>query len=82
MNDLIDHVQNTALFQLMAEGDEDAFKKIFESFWPQVYGTSLRLSKSPEQARDLSQDIFLRLWEGREKLAAIKSPESYIYNIP
>lgn len=67
------------LFDRLADGDAGAFKVIFEMYWPQVYGTTLRLTKSPEQAKDLSQDIFIRLWENREKLKEVQRPESYIY---
>lgn len=68
-----------SLFSRMAGGDPDAFKEIFNTCWSQVYGTTLRLTKSPEQAKDLAQDIFLRLWENREKLKGIQNPQSYIY---
>lgn len=67
------------LFSSVADGDPYAFKEIFDTCWPQVYGTSLRLTKSPEQAKDLAQDIFIRLWESREKLRGVQKPQSYIY---
>ena len=47
----------TDLFNKVALGDEKAFKTIFDSYWPQVYGTSLHLTKKPELARDLSQEV-------------------------
>ncbi|MEO7048275.1 MAG: sigma-70 family RNA polymerase sigma factor [Ferruginibacter sp.] len=67
------------LFRRIAEGDQQAFKEVFDACWPQVYGTTLRLIKSPEQAKDLAQDIFMRLWENREKLKTVQNPQSYIY---
>lgn len=63
----------------MAQGDQQAFRSVFDHYWPQVYGTSLRLTRSPELARDLSQDIFLRLWENRERLSGVQHPDSYLY---
>lgn len=68
-----------SVFRRMADGDPNAFKEIFDTCWPQVYGTTLRLTKSPEQAKDLAQDIFMRLWENREKLKGIQNPQSYLY---
>jgi len=67
------------LFALVAEGDDRAFRQVFDKYWPQVYGSSLRLCKSPELAKDLSQDIFVRLWESRERLKELNKPESYLY---
>lgn len=48
-------------------------------YWPQVYGTSLHLTKSPEQAKDLAQDLFLKLWENRTKLAEVSNVAAYLY---
>lgn len=67
------------LFALVAEGDDHAFRQVFDKYWPQVYGSSLRLCKSPELAKDLSQDIFVRLWESRARLKELNKPESYLY---
>jgi RNA polymerase sigma-70 factor (family 1) len=63
----------------IANGDEHSFRIFFNELWPQVYGTSLRLTRSPEQAKDLSQEIFLRVWENRTKLPEVTKPESYLY---
>lgn len=65
----------------ISKGDEGAFKILFETFWPQVYGTSLRLTRLPEQAKDLSQEIFLRLWENRTKLPEVVNVGSYLYTV-
>lgn len=78
MNNSELHINND-LFRLVATGDERAFQVLFNEYWPKVYGTSLRLTHSPEQARDLSQDIFIKLWEQRARLEGVQNPESYIY---
>lgn len=64
-----------------AAGYEAAFKKLFLHYWPQVYGTSLHLTKSPELAKDLAQDLFLKLWENRAKLAAVDHLAAYLYTL-
>ena len=51
----------------VALGDQHAFALFFNYHWPQVYGTGLRLTKSPEKAQDLAQDIFIKLWENRHR---------------
>jgi RNA polymerase sigma-70 factor (ECF subfamily) len=69
------------LLQRLAAGDKQAYQQLFEHYWEQVYGTGLRLTKSPEQAKDLAQDIFLKLWDNREKLSPIKDLRSYLFII-
>jgi RNA polymerase sigma-70 factor (ECF subfamily) len=63
----------------IALGDQQAFALFFNYHWPQVYSTGLRLTKSPEKAQDLAQDIFIKLWENRHKLIEIKEEDAYIY---
>ena len=71
MTDLSIHIDKALLLQI-AEGDENAFAALFKAFWPQVYGTGLRITRSPEQAKDLAQDIFIRVWDNRAQLPEVK----------
>lgn len=59
------------LLQRIAQGDPHAFRQIFTTYSRQVYTLCLKLTKDSEQARDLTQEIFARLWTRREKLGAV-----------
>jgi RNA polymerase sigma-70 factor (family 1) len=65
----------------VAEGNEIAFRTLYLRYWSQVYGTAFHLTRSPELARDLAQDIFIKVWEGRAKLRSIQKIEAYIYTL-
>ncbi|MDR3712991.1 MAG: sigma-70 family RNA polymerase sigma factor [Puia sp.] len=69
------------LLRLVAKGDKDAYQEIFRRYWSQVYGTCLRLTKSPEFSKDLAQEIFLKLWDHRLKLPDVKKLDAYLYTI-
>ncbi len=56
-------VAETALVEALRAGDEDAFEEIFRRHYPVVYGVLLRLTGSPEEAEDLAQEVFLRLYQ-------------------
>lgn len=75
-----DHIDRNLLLSLAA-GDKDAYGLVFEKCWDQVYGVAFRLTKSPEMARDLAQDIFLKLWDHRQKLPEVKNFPSFLYTI-
>ena len=75
------HHSEPALLKRLAAGDVDAFQSIYDKYWSHVYGVALRLTKSPEQSRDLSQDIFLKLWTNREKAATIDNIEKYLFTV-
>ncbi len=67
------------LLAAIAAGDEKAFRVMAESYWSRVYYNTLTLVKSPAVAQDLTQDIFLKIWLQRDKLAAVESFRTYIY---
>jgi len=69
------------LLLLAAKDDIQAYQQLFDRYWNQVYSTGLRLTKSPEQAKDLAQDIFLKLWDNRGKLPEINDLSAYLYTI-
>ncbi|MGF6848908.1 RNA polymerase sigma-70 factor (family 1) [Chitinophaga sp. W3I9] len=73
------HANEQELLLSVAKGDERSFQVLVKQYWPQVYGTALRLTRSPEQAKDLSQDIFLKLWNNRAKLPGVEKVGTFIY---
>lgn len=75
-----DHIDHNVLL-LLAAGDKDAYASVFEKYWDRVYGAAMRLTKSPEMARDLAQDIFLKLWDQRHQLPGVKNFPSFLYAI-
>jgi RNA polymerase sigma-19 factor, ECF subfamily len=52
----------------ISQGDPSAFRRIFTDWSRQVYTLCVKVTKDPEQAKDLTQEIFARLWTKREKL--------------
>ncbi|WP_161964240.1 RNA polymerase sigma factor [Chitinophaga flava] len=75
----MDHSNEKQWLLSVASGDERSFRQLVQQYWPQVYGTALRLTRSPEQAKDLSQDIFLKLWNNRSKLSEVDNAGTFIY---
>lgn len=70
-----------ALLQQIAQGDEYAFKQIFELYNKSVYSFVLRFVHSKADAEEIVQDTFFILWQRRDKLPAIEHPKNYIYTI-
>lgn len=66
---------------MIANGDTEAYRQVFDHYWDRVYGAALLLTKSPEQSKDLAQDIFLKLWDNRSKLRGIRNFSAYLYII-
>ena len=69
------------LFTAIAKGDEVAFTKIFYHYNKRLYPFVLSLLHSEVWAEEVVQDVFLKLWSSRQKLAEVESPQSYIFRM-
>jgi RNA polymerase sigma-70 factor, Bacteroides expansion family 1 len=68
------------LLQLKA-GDEGSFAQLYALYSPRMYGFLLKLTKREETAREILQEVFIRLWERRGTLDPDRSFRSYIFRI-
>ena len=69
------------LLELVAAGDEKAFADLFNRYSDLLGAVILRFSGSPAMAEDLVQDIFLKVWMGREALAEVRNFKTWLYVI-
>lgn len=69
------------LLSSLKSGDEKAFETIYQQFSGRLYGSLLNLVKSEEIARELLQDVFLKVWEKRELIDPGRSFRSYLFRI-
>ena len=67
--------------QRLIIGNHDAFKALFMKYFPKMKYFIAHMVKSDDVAEELSQDIFMKIWEQREKLDKVKSFNSYIYRM-
>jgi RNA polymerase sigma-70 factor (ECF subfamily) len=56
------------LIQSLKAGSYKAFDRIYRMYAKRLYAYSLRFTKSPEDAEEIVQDVFVRLWTDREKI--------------
>lgn len=64
----------------LSEGDQSAFRAVFEHYYPRVCEFVRRLVKSDALAEDVAQDIFVKVWERREIFGVeVRSFGNYIY---
>lgn len=69
------------LLERVAYGDRAAFRALFDEYYPKVYGFLRGILPVPEDASDLSQEIFVKIWLMRAALPDIVSFNSYIYRM-
>lgn len=63
------------------DGDERAFAALFERFRRPLYVFALRMLGDADAARDLVQDVFVRVWERRAQLDRPESFRSWLFAV-
>jgi RNA polymerase sigma-70 factor (family 1) len=69
-----DRVEDKLLLLKLKEGNEWAFDALYEKYWRGLYAAAFKRMDDPDQAKDITQDVFLQLWLKRE--------EAHIENLP
>lgn len=71
-------INERELLEKISKGSESAFSEIFDYYRPYIYSFGLKLSKSNEVAKEIVQDIFLKVWFGRDRLIGIENFSAYL----
>lgn len=69
------------MIDAIKRGDEFAFEQAYVQHRGRVYGYFLKKTKNPEDARDLLQVTFLKLWQYRQSLSTEYLLEQHIFHI-
>jgi len=65
----------------MAEGDDAAFNLVVQEYAGKIYAVALGYIKIVESAEDITQEVFYKMWKGREKMDRIDSLKDYLFII-
>lgn len=61
------------------QGDTEAFYQLYEQFADQLYNYGIRITSDNALVEDCIHDLFVELWEKRERLGTIHSFKHYSY---
>ncbi|UZR98969.1 RNA polymerase sigma factor [Chondrinema litorale] len=65
----------------ITKGDVFAFKILYHFFYPKVYTFIKKHLHNPEDSEELTQDLFLKIWESRERINTSHPIDGYIFKI-
>lgn len=66
------------LWKDFLKGEVEAYEQLFKAYYSDLYGYGLKLSKRPELVKDTIQELFVKLWERRERLSEVDSIKGYL----
>ena len=67
------------LIQALKQGSSKAFDSIYQMYSKRLYAYSLQFTKSPEEAEEIVQDVFIRLWNNRERIKQEETLRSLLF---
>lgn len=76
-NDLYSTLPDEMLGRLLFTGDAKAYEAIYRRHWRPLFTAACWKTNSRVVAEELVQDLFVKLWENRQK-TLIENPEAYL----
>lgn len=69
---------DNVLFDLLKQGDEVAFGKIYNLYWAELYNAAYKRLPEKEKCQDIIQNIFTDLWNRKAELD-LEKPLAYLH---
>ncbi|MGV8094628.1 MAG: RNA polymerase sigma factor [Mangrovibacterium sp.] len=70
-----------ALLHSLKNGDQQAFERVFKQYAQKLFSFSLSYLKDEEEAQEVVQEVFLKIWLNRITLKTDTSFQSYLFTI-
>lgn len=67
------------LILLLREGDNTAFKEIYNRYWDNLFNSAFKRLRNAELCEEIVQDVFTKLWIKREGLAFVTGLSNYLF---
>lgn len=77
----VDITQEKFVVELLKQGNENAFDALFRDYAPKIYNFSYRYLKSREEAEEVVQETFMRVWEARQCIDTDYSFSGFLFTI-
>jgi RNA polymerase sigma factor (sigma-70 family) len=69
------------LIRLLIDGDETAYRSLMEQYADMVYNTSLSVLQNANDAEDITQEVFIEVFQSIHKFEKKSSLKTWIYRI-
>ncbi|NWJ50429.1 MAG: sigma-70 family RNA polymerase sigma factor [Bacteroidetes bacterium] len=70
--------QESVLWIQFREGEKNALGSLFELYYDDLYAYGMKLTGNEELVRDSIQDLFVKLWESRNRIKTVKQVKPYL----
>jgi len=74
-------IDDLELFHQFALGREDAFRSIFETYFPLLVSYVFRITHTQHTAEEITQEAFLRFWQKRSTFSDTSELKAWLYKV-
>ncbi len=78
MSDTNKNIDTAKLSTAIRGGDKEAFRRYYEKTLLYLVAKIQKMTGDRDEAWDIAQDTFVKLWEGRERIDPDKSPDGFV----
>ncbi|SNY99373.1 RNA polymerase sigma-70 factor [Flagellimonas pacifica] len=78
-NDL--NIKKSTLFQLVKKGDKEAYRLLYDLYYPKLLQIAIGYIPKNEDAEELVQDVFLKVWKKRYTININSNMDGYLYRM-
>lgn len=71
--------KNSTILEKIAQGDETAFRMLFDLYYQKLLHVAIYFLKSRELAEEAIADVFYIIWTKRENMKKVNDINSYLY---
>lgn len=79
MTEINIHNSDRLLVVALIQSDESAFKQLYYRYFETIFSYLWRQTRNEETAKELTQELFIKIWNHRENLDENKSFKAYLY---
>ncbi|TZF81485.1 RNA polymerase sigma-70 factor [Pedobacter sp. BS3] len=76
---MVNAVNDSELIQLLASGNDAALTAIFRRYWSPLFTAAYNVLKDKQACEDIIQELFIRIWDKRDKLHINISLKAYLF---
>lgn len=76
---IINGIKEETLVRRLMNADQTAFELLFRFYYPGLVTFATQIVLDPDEAEEIVQDFFVRLWTGRETINRSKNLKSYFF---
>ncbi|MFY0653045.1 MAG: sigma-70 family RNA polymerase sigma factor [Cyclobacteriaceae bacterium] len=66
------------LWDSIRRGDKEAFLKLYEAFYQDLYAYGFKISGEKDLVKDCIQQVYMEIWDNRNRLSEVNSLKPYL----